>query len=88
VSGKPAYQVASIQAMPVRGLSREAAARYIGVSPASFDAMVTEKLMPGPRAWHRRRLWDIRELDIAFDALPKDGEAVSTGWEDFKGWPP
>lgn len=58
--------------LPPRGLCREAAARYVGVSPNTFDKMVADGRMPGPKRIDGRKVWDIRKLDIAFDALPDD----------------
>ncbi len=57
-----------------RGLCREAAARYIGVSPTTFDNLVDDRRMPGPKKVGTRCIWDIRKLDIAFDALPDGAE--------------
>lgn len=68
---------------PVRGMNRETAARYVGVSPSSFDKMVAAGEMPRPRKWGTRCLWDVRALDAAFDELPTDGTPELTGWEDF-----
>ncbi len=76
----------AIQPAPVRGLSRDAAATYVGVSTTSFDRMVAEGVMPGPKTWHARKLWDVRALDVAFDALPDQDKPATTGWEDVKGW--
>jgi predicted DNA-binding transcriptional regulator AlpA len=70
-------------AVAVRGLSRERAAQYIGVSASSFDKMVGAGEMPKPRLWGARRLWDVRELDAAFEELPHDGKPEATGWEDI-----
>lgn len=53
-----------------RGLCREAAAQYIGVSPGKFDEMVLDGRMPGPKQIDSRKVWDRNRLDIAFDALP------------------
>jgi predicted DNA-binding transcriptional regulator AlpA len=55
---------------PPRGLSREEAARYIGVGLTKFDAMVADKRMPKPRKVDGRTIWDRVELDIAFSDLP------------------
>ena len=52
-----------------RGLCREQAASYVGISPTTFDRMVSEGLMPGPFPIYARRVWDRRKLDIAMDAL-------------------
>jgi predicted DNA-binding transcriptional regulator AlpA len=63
------------------GLSRETAARFVGVSPNTFDSMVKAGTMPSPRRVGVRKLWDRRELEAAFDALPKDGESTGNPWE-------
>jgi len=52
-----------------RGLRRQAAAEYIGVSPTKFDDLVKQKRMPAPREIDACRVWDQRELDVAFDNL-------------------
>ncbi len=64
------------RALPLdpRGLSREVAAGYVGVSPSLFMMMVDDGRMPKPRVANARRIWDRRELDDAIDALPHDGE--------------
>jgi len=61
--------------LPPRGLSREAAAQYIGVSVGMFDQMVTDGRMPKPVQINARRVWDLRALDRAFDALGGDTDA-------------
>jgi predicted DNA-binding transcriptional regulator AlpA len=57
-----------------RGLSRVEAAGYVGVSPSLFDEMVRDRRMPNPKRINRRTVWDRKQLDIAFEALPDDGE--------------
>jgi predicted DNA-binding transcriptional regulator AlpA len=59
---------------PPRGLSREDAARYIGVGTHLFDQMVADRRMPKPRQIERRVIWDRVELDIAFSELPHQGQ--------------
>jgi hypothetical protein len=56
------------------------AAQYIGVGASKFDALVFDGRMPPPRQIDRRRVWDVNELDAAFDALPS--AANSNSWED------
>jgi predicted DNA-binding transcriptional regulator AlpA len=55
-------------AMP-RGLSRVEAARYVGVSPGTFDRLVEEALMPKPKRIRARLVFDRLELDAAFEAI-------------------
>ena len=55
-----------------RGLSREEAANYIGISPTKFDKMVKDGRMPRPKRVDGRVVWDVRKLDAAFDALEED----------------
>jgi predicted DNA-binding transcriptional regulator AlpA len=58
-----------------RGLSRPQAAIYVGVGVTKFDEMVADGRMPPPKRIDARKVWDVRELDLAFDALPDDGIA-------------
>lgn len=60
-------------AYPPRGLSREQAARYIGVSPSKFDQMIADKLMPKPKRVGGRVIWDRFAIEIAFTDLPDAG---------------
>ena len=59
--------------LPPRGLSREAAAGYVGVSPGKFDQLVRDGRMPKPKTIDARKVWDRRAIDISFEALPGDG---------------
>ena len=68
--------------LPPRGLSREQAAAYIGVSASLFDLMVRDGRMPGPKRVNARRIWDRSELDEAFAALPSDSEAMANPWDE------
>lgn len=52
-----------------RGLSRELAASYIGVSIGLFDEMVRDGRMPPATHINRRLVWDIRLIDRAFEGL-------------------
>ena len=62
------------RAAPRRGLSCAESADYIGVSVSKFLEMVADGRMPGAKQIDRRRVWDIRKLDAAFDELPDDGQ--------------
>lgn len=59
--------------LPPRGLSRELASRYIGISVSKFDQLVGEGRMPAAKRIDNRKLWDRDALDNAFWALPEDG---------------
>jgi excisionase family DNA binding protein len=67
---------------PRRGLSREEAAMYVGVSPGKLDQMLADGRMPSPRRIDGRKVWDIRDLDMAFDALPREDGPVGGSWDD------
>ena len=71
--------LAEIRPIPRRGLSREEAAMYVGISPSKFDEMVRDGRMPGAVRIDARKVWDVRSLDLAFDALPRDDAPNS--WE-------
>lgn len=55
---------------PPRGLSREEAARYVGLGATKFDELVKEGKMPKPKRVGSRTVWDRVALDIAFTDLP------------------
>ena len=57
-----------------RGLSREQSAAYIGVSPSTFDKLINEGVMPGPKKLRGRLVWDRKRIDECFDALNDDGD--------------
>lgn len=57
-----------------RGLSRVEAARYIGVSPGTFDKLVEAGTMPKPKEIRARRVWDRAEVDAAFTAMGEGAE--------------
>ena len=65
---------------PRRGLSRTEAATYVGISPTKFDELVADGRMPGPVRIDSRKLWDIRNLDLAFDALSSH-DSPPNSWE-------
>ena len=74
---------AGFRPIPRRGLSRTEAAIYIGINSTKFDELVADGRMPKPRKIDARRVWDIRALDDAFDALPGDETQVDLGpWGD------
>jgi len=75
--GRP---LSEVRPVPRRGLSREEAAMYVGISPSKFDELVEDGRMPRPVKIDSRKLWDIRNLDLAFDALPSDDSAPNS-WE-------
>jgi len=67
------------QCLPRRGLSREEAAMYLGISGSLFDELRATGQIEGPRLVKSRKLWDIRELDMAFDALPRENQPIEGG---------
>jgi len=74
-------RLSDMRPVPRRGLSRDEAAVYVGVSPGKFDQMLADGRMPAPKRIDGRKVWDIRSLDIAFDQLPME-DSPGRGWED------
>jgi exosome complex RNA-binding protein Rrp42 (RNase PH superfamily) len=54
---------------------------YIGVSASKFDDLRNRGLMPKPKRIDGRKVWDVRKLDLAFEALP-DEDGGGSSWED------
>jgi predicted DNA-binding transcriptional regulator AlpA len=63
------------QSLPPRGLSREQAAAYVGISPSLFDMLINDGRMPGPKRINSRVVWDRLKLDAAFEALADTDDA-------------
>ena len=59
-------------AYPPRGLSREEAARYVGVGVTLFDEMVADGRLPRPKRINSRVVWDRFAIDAYFADLPED----------------
>jgi hypothetical protein len=55
---------------------------YIGVGTTKFDEMLADGRMPPPRRIDGRKVWDVRALDLAFDALPVETTGNGTSWDD------
>lgn len=59
-------------AYPPRGMSRDEAARYVGVGATKFDEMVRDGRMPRPKRVDGRLVWDRLRLDAAFSDLGEE----------------
>jgi hypothetical protein len=59
-------------AYPPRGMSRDEAARYIGVGTTKFDEMVADRRMPRPKRVDGRVIWDRLKIEAAFTDLPEE----------------
>lgn len=76
-------KLSAIRPIPRRGLSRTEAAIYIGVSTGKLDETVRSGRMPGPKRIDGRKVWDVHELDVAFDALPTENGPTDKSWDDL-----
>lgn len=54
---------------PRRGLDRDEAAIYVGVTIATFDQMANDGRLPKPVVLDGEIVWDLVQLDRAFDRL-------------------
>lgn len=70
------------------GLGQADAAAFVGVSATTFRAMVEDGRMPRPRRVGTRRLWNRREIEAAFDALPAEGEDAAGEANEWDEAPP
>ena len=66
--------------LPRRGLSRVESALYWGISPSKFDQLWKEGRVPPPRLIDGRKVWDVRELDIAFEEFPLESNDNAEDW--------
>src|SRR5690242_5829725 len=64
-----------------RGLRREYAAAYLGISPTKFDEWVRRRVMPLPRRLDGIVVWDRYELDDAFERLPNEEAEQDSVWD-------
>jgi len=64
-----------------RGLSRVEAARYVGVSPSTFDKLVNDGVMPRPKRLRTRVVFDRAQLDFAFDSLNGGADDEANDWD-------
>jgi predicted DNA-binding transcriptional regulator AlpA len=65
-----------------RGLSREQAAAYLGISPSLFDMLVKDGRMPRPTRINSRLVWDRSKLDVAFEALADmNDDSIEDEWK-------
>ena len=77
-----ARALSEVRPVPRRGLSREEAAIYVGISATKFNEMVVDGRMPPARRVDGRKVWDVRELDLYFDDLPREINAPTGSWDD------
>jgi predicted DNA-binding transcriptional regulator AlpA len=67
--------------LPPRGLSRAAAAQYVGIGQTKFDELVADGKMPRPFSIGARKLWDLRALNQAIDALAETANEANE-WDE------
>lgn len=63
-----------------RGMRRDDAAAYLGISPSKFDDWVSRGIMPGPKRQDGVKVWDRMRLDQAFELLPDEAEESQDSW--------
>lgn len=74
---------AVIGALQPRGLSREVAAAYCGLTPEGFDQWVKRGLVPGPIPGTQR--WDCKAIDLALDRA-SGLESAQAADDPFERW--
>jgi hypothetical protein len=54
---------------------------YLGISPSKFDGLVADGRVSRPRLIDTRKVWDVFELDLAFEELPRDhDQSAGNSW--------
>jgi hypothetical protein len=66
---------------PRRGLRRDEAAAYVGLSARKFDQLVADGRMPKGKRVDGCVVFDIVALDAAFDALGDEGPETNE-WDE------
>jgi len=81
-SSRPSSHLTPSVARPVprRGLSRVEAAMYMGISPSKFDELRKDGRVGPARLIDGRKIWDVRDLDLAFEALPMESIEPAEDW--------
>ena len=65
-------RLSAMHPTPRRGLSREEAAKYIGVSATKFDELVAGGHMPSPKKRDDgQKVWDVQQIDQTLAEQPK-----------------
>jgi hypothetical protein len=67
-----------------RGLTRQQAAVYCGLSPAGFDDWVRRRLVPGPIPGTQR--WDRKAIDLALDRASGIREQMTEAATAYDDW--
>lgn len=57
-------------------MRRDEAAEYFSVSPTKFDEMVRDGRAPQPFHIDGRKVWDLYDLDEAFEALKRPARVM------------
>lgn len=60
-----------------RGLDSAQAAAYVGQSKTTFLAYASRGIWPNPITLGKRKIWDIKALNKAFDRLMGDDQSSS-----------
>jgi hypothetical protein len=53
---------------------------YLGISPSKFDELRKDGRIGPAKLIDGRKVFDIRMLDDAFDALPEENNDSATDW--------
>lgn len=68
-----------------RGLNREQAADYFGVSPSTLDKMIKDGKAPRPIPIYGRWVYDLIDCEKAFNRLKSQSEEPDNdGWDDYQ----
>jgi hypothetical protein len=75
-----ARALSEMRPLPRRGLSRDEAAMYLGISASKFDELRKDGRIGPAKCIDGRKVFDIRMLDNVFDALPEETRDSGDDW--------
>jgi hypothetical protein len=72
--------LSAVRPIPRRGLSREEAAMYLGISPSKFDELRKSGRIGPAKILDGRKLYAVEILDEFFDGLPEENHERADDW--------
>jgi Helix-turn-helix domain len=73
-------RLSTIRPVVRRGLSRQEAATYLGISPSKFDELRKANRIAPPKVLDGRLIFTVERLDEFLDSLPDENQTSNDDW--------